>query len=49
MTAPKRVVLEQDTETEHVWQLIKTLFLLLSPVLENQRRLDHAQSGAALV
>ena len=49
MIAPKHVVLVHDIVTEHAWPLIRGQFLLLSPVLENLRRLCHVQNGTAQV
>ena len=49
MIAPKHVVLVHDIVTEHAWPLIRGQFLLLSPVLENLRRLCHVQNGNAQV
>ena len=49
MNAPKHAVLVHDIVTEHAWPLIRGQFLLLSPVLENLRRLCHVQNGTAQV
>ena len=49
MIAPKHVVLVHDIVTERAWPLIRGEFLLLSPALENLRRLCHVQNGTAQV